>query len=96
MNAIRAIVNHGRWIGNCPICNGAEKVSTGRTFVCHSQLPNFDGGYTTCGFEAEVIFPDNKIQIESILVKRSIVNRNWEWSESAEMLIRDNIDHGVM
>lgn len=38
MNTIKARVNHGRWIADCPVCRGAEVVYPDREFVCRGVI----------------------------------------------------------
>ena len=84
---VRARIEWGRWCVCCPNCGaGYEDVSKfERIFFCFS-----------CGWENKihpVEFPENMIEIESVLLKRIRVrHRNWT-DESLVELRRENIQH---
>lgn len=93
---LKAHINHGRWIADCPQCGGSEIVYVGRPFVCQSMLAGgFHGEHAACGFTADVEFPgpDEKQAIEAVLIQRPIKHRNWEPGETVLMLIKENEDN---
>ena len=100
--ARRAIarINHGRWLADCPYCDGAELVHPDeRFFVCLScgnlglGSPNkLDGD----GRILHVEFPPNWHSIERILISRpDEVTRNWNPGETMADLRRENTEHGL-
>lgn len=84
---VRARIEWGRWCVQCPNCEqGYEDVSkTEKIFFCFC-----------CGWEKKihpVEFPENLLEIENVLIKRSrLRNRNWT-DESLVELRRENIQH---
>lgn len=85
----KARVNHGRWLADCPACNGAELVALGRRFVC--QAPG-------CGAQADVRWPaaPTKAKIEALLALRpGAAQRNWTPSETVKSLAAENRAHGI-
>lgn len=49
-----------------------------------------------CGQTSEVVFPDDRSEIETVLARRPILeNRNWLTSESITDLKAENLLHGV-
>jgi len=92
---MKAYVNHGRWLVDCPNCGGAEIVFMGKPFVCKSRITNgFHGESVVCGYTVEVEFPSQKREIEAALIERSISNRNWT-NESLDALKEENRIHNV-
>ncbi len=82
----RAYINHGRWVVDCPKCNGAGLTSRTIKVACC-----FDCGsvYTT------VSFPRNAKKIEDVLLRRTDeASRNWT-TESIKELLEENKIHGV-
>ncbi len=79
-------VNHGRWIVDCPNCNNVEFAFEDGLFFC-----------SQCGKDEsrQVIMPNERKQIESILGKRLIINRHWNPIETVEVLLTENIKHGI-
>lgn len=63
-----ARVERGRWIADCPNCNGAEWVAEGVPFFCFS-CGNSDIG----GDGRTVVFPSNRREIEVALLERSVI-----------------------
>lgn len=95
---VQAYVNHGRWIAECPDCNGAQIMSeTERRFWCLS-----------CGNAAinfawrHVRLPRDRDDIESTLMLRpaarpdKAITRNWNAGETVEELEQENASHGVV
>ena len=93
---VNALVNHGRWLAECPgACGGALLVSEAFPyFVC-----------IDCGSPENlrrfylVAFPPEKAEIEAALLKRparTIVEAaNWMPNESVDDLKRENAERGI-
>lgn len=85
--SVSASVNHGRWIGDCPVagCNNAEFAGAGFPFVC-----------TECGYgPATVVFPANRQAIEALLLERPLSTRNWTPGETLADLALENRERGI-
>jgi hypothetical protein len=83
---INAYINHGRWVVNCPECNGAGLASRTIKVSCC-----FDCGAVF----TQVVFPRLAPTIEQTLLKRpDIASRNWT-TESIMELVQENKNHGV-
>jgi len=84
---LMAEVNHGRWIAKCE-CGGAEKVWEEGIFMCQSCWNgNHKHRYRN------VVFPKARKQIEDLLSKRPVPNRNWYRDETVAQLRRENEAH---
>lgn len=82
---VDAYINHGRWVADCPNCNGAELVAPGVTMICGS-----------CGAEHIVKLPRNRKKIEEVLEVRGEKRlMNWSPGETPADLVAENIDHGI-
>lgn len=69
---VKAEINAGRWIAKCPDCAGAEAVSSiDPIFYCFSC-----GNEKVGGRWREVVFPENKGEIEAALLKRRVKYRS--------------------
>lgn len=86
-----AQVNHNRWIVECPICPSAQVASeTDRRFFCLDCFNGGEDGYF------EVLFPDDRAEIEAALTKRpDPTTRNWYPGEDVEKLKLENVAHGL-
>ncbi len=82
-----AEVNHGRWIVRCE-CGGAEKMWEEGVFMCQSC---WNGNHRHQ--YRKVVFPKARKQIEGLLSKRPVPNRNWDRPETLAQLRRDNEAH---
>ena len=87
---IKPVVNHGRWLVDCPTCGAAVVVSdTDSVYVCpECGSPENDGQFYN------VVFPADRVGIERELDKRLLKNRNWDKETIAE-LIAENQAKGV-
>ena len=87
--ALKAFVNHGRWIVACP-CGGAELAFDEGWIMCRSCF----NGYMKHKFR-RVEFPEKefRVQLENILLKRPLDNRNWTPRETLEQIAQENILH---
>ena len=91
---VLAYVNWGRWIAECPDCHDARIASqTFPYFICLNCDFN-DGEF------ANVVFPAEKAEIETELLKRTAVHpykmaptRNWNQGETVQKLQDENVEH---
>jgi hypothetical protein len=91
--AIEARVDHGRWLCDCPNCNGAELVTQDDPiFLCLTC-----GNSQVEGRFLKVIFPNanTRREIEALLVDRPLMNRNWNIGETIADLAAENAAHGI-
>jgi len=87
---VRAEINHGRWIVRCG-CGGAEEAAWQEpVFFCLSC-----GGIGNDSYLKGVEFPEQRMEIEKLLLLRSIENRNWQPGESLSELQSENREHGL-
>lgn len=84
---LEAEINHGRWIVKCE-CNGAEKAWEEGLFMCLSCL---NGAHKHQ--YRKVVFPEQRVDIESVLLCRPIPNRNWHPGEIVDQLKAENEEH---
>lgn len=88
---VDAFVNHGRWMWRCPHCPEAQVASFNdrRGFCCAC----FNGG---AGWH-DVRFPDDQMvfQIDVLLSRRQLPNRNWTSSEPLVQLQDENLALGL-
>lgn len=84
---LEAYVNHGRWIVKCE-CGGAEKAWEERLFMCQSC---WNGG--SKHKYRRTVFPKRRAEIEALLIKRPLQNRNWTPGETLVLLRRENREH---
>jgi len=92
---LRARINHGRWIVDCPVpeCGGAELVDPDNPrFWCLScDNHGMDGRWYP------VEFPAERPAIETVLLKRpNAANQNWRPGETVDDLRRENERYGVV
>jgi len=97
---VRAYVNHGRWVADCPFCGGAERVwIEGLRTAPDVEFPfGVVDGVLHCGTTGgtcPVEFPGNRRDIARVLARRSDERtRNWLPGETVEMLVAENVEHG--
>jgi hypothetical protein len=79
-------LNHGRWIVNCWNCPMAYAEVRGIPEMCGN-----------CGAQLEVVYPNPTFRsnVEEVVASRPEENRNWTPGETLDMLIAENIAHGV-
>jgi len=84
-----AYVNHGRWVANCPVCNGG--------IMCpEPSLRGRRGACLDCGSIFRIDYPVGWRLIEAALNQRpDPVNRNWLLGETLAHLIAENQAHSV-
>lgn len=91
VGTIKAEINHGHWIARCNFCAGAEEVDPQEdVFYCLSC-----GMMENASKPMQVEFPPNKADIEEILLKRPIGNRNWIWTETLAQLRGENKGNSI-
>jgi len=82
-----AEVNHGRWVVYCH-CGGAEMAWDEGLVMCM--------GCFNSHARHELVrthFPANRVEIDAVLDRRPLVNRNWRRGETLEQLMRENAEH---
>lgn len=81
----RAYVNHGRWLVQCSCGNGAFTHPEWRVACCAECGAVFRG----------VVFPENRAEIEAVLLKRPMrKSHNWD-GEPLLALKAENVLHGI-
>lgn len=84
-DGLMVYANRGRWIAECE-CRSADQVQpTLRRWQC-----------SECGARWTLLWPGSREQIERLLMMRPAVNRNWLPEETIEMLVAENIEHGLI
>lgn len=85
---VTARVNHGRWIGDCPVCHvGAQLLSRTDHRMCCAEC--------FCGW-FPVVWPADVDDIEALLERRlNPATRNWSPGETVTDLSAENACHGV-
>ena len=84
---VKARVNHGRWVVDCE-CNGAVLAFEEGIFMCQSC---FNAGHKHQ--YRRHIFPKGRRAIETALLQRPEVNRNWYPGETIIKLKAENEAH---
>ncbi len=88
---VEARLEHGRWIADCPFCNGAEVVSRqAREFFCLSCGMTANGGQPM-----RVRFPRERAEIERVLQARQARNQHWRPGDTVAELRALNRAHGL-
>jgi len=97
MQTIKARINHGRLIADCPDCAGAEFAALGMQFYCTSEFPGPQGyqAAAMAGRVYDVEFPPDLSEIWSVLHARPEENQNWEPGETLAQLRAENEAHGL-
>lgn len=90
-----AEVNHNRWIAACGTCGGKEAVDPADpAFFCFSCF-NIENG----GHPRPVMFPDRdtirKVEAQ-LLARPDVRTRNWAPHETADQLVAENLEHGLV
>ena len=77
-----ARINHGRWLADCPHCNGAALTHPSWRLA----------GCSECGcLMVNVQFPNNYSAIEAALLRRPIRStQNWTITENLTDIVREN------
>lgn len=89
--SVQVYANYGRWIAECPDCQGAQLACrTDPRFLC-----NECGNVTVGGLWRPVIWPADVTGIETALQNRPLGNQNWVPGEQVSDLKADNAKHGV-
>ena len=96
---VKAYLNHGRWIADCPLdhegqkCTGAECVTEDdKVFLCLSC-----GNTEINGDFIKVVFPPpgQRHKFEMSLALRPEALRNWVPGETPARIAKENRKHGV-
>lgn len=83
--ATPAYLNHGRWVVDCPDCNGAQLACrTDHRFMC-----NECGNVVIAGLWRMVSWPADLDAIEAALAGRPIHNQNWRPGETVDDLLAE-------
>lgn len=88
---LHAYVNHSNWVVDCVFCRDALVAEPGEPFFCPNCCMVSNNGLAMA-----VIFPDNRAEIERVLLMRpDPEKRNWKLGETVEQLVAENIEHGI-
>jgi hypothetical protein len=85
---VQARIECGRWLASCPACGGYIDVDPAEpVWLCVTC-----GGMKLRSGVSQVLFPENREEIENILLERArIVDRNWLPGETAADLRAQNL-----
>ena len=87
--AVEVIVNQGRWVVECPDCNGAQMACrTDPRFLCDEC-----GNIAVGNLWRPVVWPDDVDGIEDALGFRSDENQNWYPGETVDDLRAEAVAH---
>lgn len=90
-DSVRAYINHGRWVADCPVqyCGNAMRLEPRQgTFRCRTR--SGDG----CGHEAQIEWPADADEIWRVLERRPIPGtRNW-FPPEHPLAVRAGCPHG--
>ena len=84
---LKARINHGRWLVDCE-CGGAELAFEAGIFMCLSCY-----NATHKHQYRRFVFPKSRHAIETALLQRVEINRNWFPGESLTKLKAENEAH---
>lgn len=88
---LHVYANHGRWLVSCPDCNGSQLACrTDPRFICSDC-----GNVAVEGRWRRLAWPANPKNIEDLLERRPMANRNWFPHESINDLREQNLLHGL-
>jgi len=86
---VRAWVNQGNWVVNCPHCKGSQIAEPGHPFYCVDCLMVGNEGYAQ-----KVWFPGARRTIERLLMMRpDPATRNYLVGETVDSLRAENLEH---
>lgn len=81
---VDAYINHGRWVIDCPNCNGGI-LAVANEVQCKE-----------CGRTYKAKFPSDREQAEHVLAQRPVANQNWlPDSETVSDLKAENALRGI-
>jgi hypothetical protein len=87
---VYAQVIRSNWVAVCVVCKTGMFIELGEPFYCVDC-----GMVLNDGYPMHVIWPDNRAEIERVLIRRARpITRNWQPGETTDMLIAENIEHG--
>lgn len=84
---LMAWVSQGRWSVTCP-CGGGEYAWEEGWMMCHSCF----NGYMGHKFR-RTVFPNDRKDIEALLLVRPLQKREWHIGETLADLLRENEEH---
>lgn len=88
---VAAEIVRSNWRVKCPFCKGAQVIQPGELFFC-VDCCNQGNHFRPM----RVMWPPQRQTIEKLLLMRSDpLNRNWLPHETVEMLIAENLEHGI-
>jgi hypothetical protein len=91
-NVVFAEINHGRWLVLCPAeCGQAVIASMDNPYFICANCGSFENN----SHWYHVIFPIERDVINDLLCKRHLQNRNWKPTETVEMIMEENRNHGL-
>ena len=93
-NKVFAVINHSRWIVDCPVvgCASANIVSKDAPFWICVECGSPENDETWYNVE----FPTDALAIEVVLLHRPFeVNRNWVVTETLSDVRQENRDRGL-
>lgn len=89
--AVEAYANAGRWVVQCPDCNGAQLACrTDPRFMC-----NECANVGAAGLWRSVVWSEETDEVEAVLSVRPFANQNWEPGELVTDLAAENVDHDL-
>ena len=96
---IKAEINQGRWIVNCPSECGDAVISSKKVpyYIC-----SMCGNVSNDGKWYLIQYPKDKMAIENVLLKRPAIipfhakTRNWFPNETVEDLEKENAERGLV
>jgi hypothetical protein len=85
--ALKVYLNHGRWVVNCPDCNGAQLACfDDKRFMCN-ECANVAVG----NLWRVIVWPEDRRAVEEAVAARPVLNQNWVAGESIADLLRQNL-----
>jgi hypothetical protein len=86
---VHAFVNAGRWLVQCPRCNGAQFAFQNDPWFLCTDCPDGHVWRT-------VVWPKERRNLEAeLLVRPDRETRSWRLGESIADLVKQNAEHGV-
>jgi len=88
---VEVVVNHGRWLVECPFCPSAQVASVSdRRFFCVDC-----GNAAVGGRFIKVVWPTDLTELDDVLGRRPPENANWRSDESLTHIRNENAEHGL-
>ena len=90
-DAVAAYINRSSWSAICPHCGTSWFYEPPHPFFCAACMMQANDGLSQ-----PVAMPEGKAEIERLLIMRPVPdNRNWWPWETIDMLITENLEHGI-